>query len=201
METGRESMIVAPPPPPLPPTFVAPGFRFHPTDEELVRCYLRRKVCGKPFQSQMVPEVDIYKSEPWELAGIHNSFWFDDYRAPICSFRVAVWLPMDFSGNNIPQSIDRLHRLTLLTFLHRIQAADSFFPLFTAISDHHRLLALLFHKSIDAAYRYQLWVNSKVYCDFQQISMLAEPLILTSVFFFLFVAAVAYLHMDILIRN
>lgn len=79
METGRVSMIVAPPPPPLPPTFVAPGFRFHPTDEELVRYYLRRKVCGKPFQSQMVPEVDIYKSEPWELAGIHNSFWFDDF--------------------------------------------------------------------------------------------------------------------------
>ncbi|KAL7594331.1 hypothetical protein Lser_V15G30879 [Lactuca serriola] len=68
METGRVSMIVAPPTPPLPPTFVAPGFRFHPTDEELVRYYLRRKLCGKPFQSQMVPEVDIYKSEPWELA-------------------------------------------------------------------------------------------------------------------------------------
>ncbi|KAK6137851.1 hypothetical protein DH2020_028406 [Rehmannia glutinosa] len=51
-----------------PPTSLAPGFRFHPTDEELVRYYLRRKVCGKPFRFQAVTEIDVYKSEPWELA-------------------------------------------------------------------------------------------------------------------------------------
>lgn len=48
---------------------LAPGFRFHPTDEELVRYYLRRKACGKPFRFQAVTEIDVYKSEPWELAG------------------------------------------------------------------------------------------------------------------------------------
>ncbi|KAJ0704899.1 putative transcription factor NAM family [Helianthus annuus] len=52
-----------------PPTSLAPGFRFHPTDEELVRYYLRRKVCGKPFRFEAVSEVDVYKSEPWDLAG------------------------------------------------------------------------------------------------------------------------------------
>lgn len=51
------------------PTSLAPGFRFHPTDEELVRYYLRRKACGKPFRFQAVTEIDVYKSEPWELAG------------------------------------------------------------------------------------------------------------------------------------
>ncbi|KAL2525906.1 NAC domain containing protein 50 [Abeliophyllum distichum] len=51
-----------------PPTSLAPGFRFHPTDEELVRYYLRRKACGKPFRFQAVAEIDVYKSEPWELA-------------------------------------------------------------------------------------------------------------------------------------
>ncbi|CAI9767488.1 unnamed protein product [Fraxinus pennsylvanica] len=50
------------------PTSLAPGFRFHPTDEELVRYYLRRKACGKPFRFQAVSEIDVYKSEPWELA-------------------------------------------------------------------------------------------------------------------------------------
>ncbi|CAI9773020.1 unnamed protein product [Fraxinus pennsylvanica] len=51
-----------------PPTSLAPGFRFHPTDEELVRYYLRRKACGKPFRFQAVTEIDVYKSEPCELA-------------------------------------------------------------------------------------------------------------------------------------
>ncbi|KAK4356451.1 hypothetical protein RND71_025422 [Anisodus tanguticus] len=51
-----------------PPTSLAPGFRFHPTDEELVRYYLRRKACAKPFRFQAVSEIDVYKSEPWELA-------------------------------------------------------------------------------------------------------------------------------------
>lgn len=30
--------------------------------------YLRRKACGKPFRFQAVSEIDVYKSEPWELA-------------------------------------------------------------------------------------------------------------------------------------
>ncbi|XP_073139726.1 NAC domain-containing protein 53-like [Henckelia pumila] len=46
---------------------LAPGFRFHPTDEELVRYYLRRKVCGKTFQTDAIAEIDIYKTEPWDL--------------------------------------------------------------------------------------------------------------------------------------
>ncbi|MFS7913505.1 putative transcription factor NAM family [Helianthus anomalus] len=32
--------------------------------------YLRRKACGKPFRFQAVTEIDVYKSEPWELADI-----------------------------------------------------------------------------------------------------------------------------------
>ncbi|KAL4575250.1 hypothetical protein LXL04_022092 [Taraxacum kok-saghyz] len=69
---GHELIGVAPPaaapPAPPPPTSLAPGFRFHPTDEELVMYYLRRKACGKPFRFQAVSEIDVYKSEPWELA-------------------------------------------------------------------------------------------------------------------------------------
>nr|WUR48513.1 NAC3 [Chrysanthemum x morifolium] len=66
---GNELMVVAPPPPRQHnPTSLAPGFRFHPTDEELLRYYLRRKVCGKSLRFQAVSEIDVYKSEPWELA-------------------------------------------------------------------------------------------------------------------------------------
>ncbi|CAL5404321.1 unnamed protein product [Camellia sinensis] len=53
-----------------PPTSLAPGFRFHPTDEELVQYYLKRKACSKPFRFEAVSEIDVYKSEPWELAGL-----------------------------------------------------------------------------------------------------------------------------------
>ncbi|KAL2227651.1 UNVERIFIED_CONTAM: NAC domain-containing protein 53 [Sesamum indicum] len=48
-------------------SMLAPGFRFHPTDEELVRYYLRRKVCGKGFRFDAISEIDIYKAEPWDL--------------------------------------------------------------------------------------------------------------------------------------
>ncbi|KAL9992499.1 putative dolichyl-diphosphooligosaccharide--protein glycotransferase [Helianthus debilis subsp. tardiflorus] len=41
----------------------------------------------------------------------------------------------------------------------------------------------------------------QVYYDFHPMFMLAEPLMLISVFFFLFVAALAYIHMDISIRK
>ncbi|KAG2723415.1 hypothetical protein I3760_02G169800 [Carya illinoinensis] len=49
-------------------TALAPGYRFHPTDEELVIYYLKRKVDSKPFRINAISEVDIYKSEPWDLA-------------------------------------------------------------------------------------------------------------------------------------
>ncbi|CAN0908115.1 NAC domain-containing protein 71 [Linum grandiflorum] len=44
-----------------------PGFRFHPTDEELVGYYLHRKVHGLEIELEVVPVVDLYKFDPWEL--------------------------------------------------------------------------------------------------------------------------------------
>jgi hypothetical protein len=47
-----------------------PGFRFHPTDEELVIYYLKRKVNGKTIEFDVINEVDLYKCEPWDLPGM-----------------------------------------------------------------------------------------------------------------------------------
>ncbi|CAN6300060.1 unnamed protein product [Urochloa humidicola] len=44
-----------------------PGFRFHPTDDELVSYYLKRKVDNLKIELEVIPVIDLYKSEPWEL--------------------------------------------------------------------------------------------------------------------------------------
>ncbi|XP_010917044.1 putative NAC domain-containing protein 94 [Elaeis guineensis] len=44
-----------------------PGFRFHPTDEELVGFYLKRKIEQKPLAIQLIRQLDIYKYDPWDL--------------------------------------------------------------------------------------------------------------------------------------
>ncbi|KAG4942925.1 hypothetical protein GLYMA_17G101500v4 [Glycine max] len=44
-----------------------PGFRFHPTDEELISHYLYKKVIDTKFCARAIGEVDLNKSEPWDL--------------------------------------------------------------------------------------------------------------------------------------
>ncbi|KAF3564137.1 hypothetical protein DY000_02019580 [Brassica cretica] len=44
-----------------------PGFRFHPTDEEIITHYLHKKVLDKDFSAKAIGEVDLNKAEPWEL--------------------------------------------------------------------------------------------------------------------------------------
>ncbi|GMH25531.1 hypothetical protein Nepgr_027374 [Nepenthes gracilis] len=44
-----------------------PGFRFHPTDEELLVKYLGRKVAGHRFSFEIIGEIDLYKFDPWVL--------------------------------------------------------------------------------------------------------------------------------------
>ncbi|CAK9187855.1 unnamed protein product [Ilex paraguariensis] len=44
-----------------------PGFRFHPTDVELVMYYLKRKVMGKKLHFEVISELNINKFFPWEL--------------------------------------------------------------------------------------------------------------------------------------
>ncbi|KAF8406736.1 hypothetical protein HHK36_008828 [Tetracentron sinense] len=44
-----------------------PGFRFHPTDEELITFYLASKVFNGSFCGMEIAEVDLNRCEPWQL--------------------------------------------------------------------------------------------------------------------------------------
>ncbi|XP_028780150.1 NAC transcription factor 32 [Neltuma alba] len=46
-----------------------PGFRFHPTDQELILHYLSKKIASLPLPVSVIAEVDIYKFDPWDLPG------------------------------------------------------------------------------------------------------------------------------------
>nr|AGV29487.1 putative NAC domain class transcription factor [Tamarix hispida] len=45
------------------------GFRFRPTDEELMVHYLRRKARSLPLPASIIPELDVFHSDPWSLPG------------------------------------------------------------------------------------------------------------------------------------
>ncbi|KAF7817156.1 protein CUP-SHAPED COTYLEDON 1 [Senna tora] len=46
-----------------------PGFRFHPSDEELITYYLMNKISDSSFTGRAIGDVDLNKCEPWELPG------------------------------------------------------------------------------------------------------------------------------------
>jgi sigma54-dependent transcription regulator len=53
---------------------VPPGFRFHPTDEELVGYYLRKKVASQKIDLDVIRDIDLYRIEPWDLQGTYSMF-------------------------------------------------------------------------------------------------------------------------------
>ncbi|CAH2067910.1 unnamed protein product [Thlaspi arvense] len=66
---------------------VPPGFRFHPTEEELLYYYLKKKVSYEPIDLDVIREVDLNKLEPWELkekcrigSGPQNEWYFFSHK-------------------------------------------------------------------------------------------------------------------------
>jgi hypothetical protein len=48
-----------------------PGFRFHPTEEELLDFYLKNMVFGKRLRFDIIGFLNIYHHDPWDLPGIY----------------------------------------------------------------------------------------------------------------------------------
>ncbi|XP_023736136.1 NAC domain-containing protein 40 [Lactuca sativa] len=59
---------------------VFPGFRFSPTDDELISYYLKKKLQGSDNCVDIIPEVDFCRHEPWDLPAISiiqsDNEWF-----------------------------------------------------------------------------------------------------------------------------
>ncbi|CAH1429932.1 unnamed protein product [Lactuca virosa] len=56
-----------------------PGFRFCPTDEELVAHFLQRKASLLPFHPDIIPDLDLYPYDPWDLDGkamVEGKKWY-----------------------------------------------------------------------------------------------------------------------------
>jgi hypothetical protein len=50
-----------------------PGFRFHPTDEELITYYLTHKISDFAFTTRAIADVDLNNCEPWDLPSKYTS--------------------------------------------------------------------------------------------------------------------------------
>lgn len=48
-----------------------PGYRFHPSDEELITYYLINKISDSNFTGRAIGDVDLNKCEPWDLPGTY----------------------------------------------------------------------------------------------------------------------------------
>ncbi|KAL8138903.1 hypothetical protein V2J09_004904 [Rumex salicifolius] len=46
---------------------VPPGFRFHPTEEELLLYYLKKKVANQKIDLDVIQDIDLNKLEPWDI--------------------------------------------------------------------------------------------------------------------------------------
>ncbi|KAL3820051.1 hypothetical protein ACJIZ3_005956 [Penstemon smallii] len=58
--------------------FIPPiGVRFNPTDEELIMCYLMKKVTGVPLPCDRIVERQVYgeKGTPWEIFPEGDESW------------------------------------------------------------------------------------------------------------------------------
>ncbi|GAA0184480.1 hypothetical protein Leryth_001456 [Lithospermum erythrorhizon] len=56
-----------------------PGFRFYPTDEELVVHFLHRKATILPCHPDVIPDLELYPYDPWNLDGkamVEGNKWY-----------------------------------------------------------------------------------------------------------------------------
>ncbi|KAF7819876.1 Protein CUP-SHAPED COTYLEDON 2 [Senna tora] len=124
-----------------------PGFRFHPTDEELISYYLRSKVCDpSAFTSKAIAVVDLNKSEPWDLPGKDKEIFTSV--AESVPILVGMKKTLVFYKGRAPRGENTnwvMHEYRLHNYNH----------LFTTSNKEEWVVCRVFHKSISAARKAQ----------------------------------------------
>jgi len=96
---------------------VLPGFRFHPTDEELVGFYLRRKVEKKPLRIELIKQIDIYKYDPWDLPSKFTLLFI---------YPISYMVFITEVNNCFLHLMQQMNFMSLVTVLHNYSACKVF---------------------------------------------------------------------------
>ncbi|KAG9457193.1 hypothetical protein H6P81_001701 [Aristolochia fimbriata] len=84
-----------------------PGFRFYPTDQELVVHFLYRKAARLPCHPDFIPDLNMDKFDPWDLEGKalagDNQWYFFSRRSESHTSPSGYWKSM---GADEPVSCD-----------------------------------------------------------------------------------------------
>ncbi|KAK1389226.1 hypothetical protein POM88_017404 [Heracleum sosnowskyi] len=59
-----------------------PGFKFDPTDKQLLECYLKPKICRNKLPNDCIKEMEIYgaRANPWEIFNDDSTQWITGKR-------------------------------------------------------------------------------------------------------------------------
>ncbi|XP_054779331.1 NAC domain-containing protein 104-like [Prosopis cineraria] len=75
-----------------------PGFRFYPSDEELVVHFLHRKASLLPCHPDVIPDLDLFPYDPWDLhgkaLGEGNQWYYFSRRTQNRVSNNGYWKPM-----------------------------------------------------------------------------------------------------------
>ncbi|XP_043698134.1 NAC domain-containing protein 104-like [Telopea speciosissima] len=97
-----------------------PGFHFYPTDEELVVHFLNRKASLLPCHPDVIPDLDLYPYDPWELDGKAlqggNQWYFYSRRTPNRVSANGYWKPVGMDEPIISNAGKRLGLKKCLVF-------------------------------------------------------------------------------------
>lgn len=74
-----------------------PGFRFSPSDEELIVHFLQRKASLLPCHPDIIPDLDVYPYDPWDLDGTYTRVFLFNTSSCKSATHIWFWLRMIYN--------------------------------------------------------------------------------------------------------